>query len=126
MLKVPPVPVPPSPRCPALMLLLLCNLLCSPAPDHTQTLFKLYLSVNKIFPVLLPVPVESIKELQTFPGKEMQLSSGSSHIRAYRNDFIQDSAVSVDQMFISQWIKAHKFQLSGASIHAENYQCSPV
>lgn len=80
MLKVPPVPVPPSPRRPTLMLLLLCNLLRSPAPDHTQTLFKLYLSVNKMFPVLLPVPVEPIKELQTFPGKEMQLSLGSSHI----------------------------------------------
>ena len=71
MLKVPPVPVPPSPQCPALMLLLLCNLLCPPAPDHTQMLFKLYLSVNKMFPVLLPVPMEPIKELQTFPGKEM-------------------------------------------------------
>lgn len=58
-------------RRPTLMILLPGDLLCSPAPDHTQTLFKLYLSVNKMFPVLLPVPVEPIKELQTFPSKEM-------------------------------------------------------
>lgn len=69
-----------------------CTLLIHNIHKHFS---KLHHTLNKRISILLPVPVEPVKELQAFPGKEIQPTSGSSHI-SRRNDFIQGSVIPAD------------------------------